>query len=186
MLYIKKYFKKNSLLYFFCFILLFFNIFFYFFIIKAQENKIIQLSNDYLSIRKKSIQFLNNKNENRAIYTQKKILSFIHKLPNKKKIADAGKKLINIFKKNGFTLKKIIFKPKHIGEYGLLQCSTTLSLDGSYKKCRKAISMISDLSGLFCIENIKIKKKKNLKDITLKINLSTYFNKYKESAIKDE
>ncbi len=181
----KKYLKKNNCLYFFCFVLLFSNLFFYFFIIKDQESKIIQLSDNYLSIRKKNNKSLINNSESEAAYIQKKISSFIHNLPNKKKIADAGKKIIDILKKNGFILKKIIFIPKHIGDYELLQCSTTFSLNGSYKKCREVINMISDLDGLFCIENIEIKKK-NLNEVIFKIKLSTYFNKYKASAIKDE
>ncbi len=176
--------KKDNVLYFFCFTLLILNFLFYFFIIKAQENKILQLSNSYLSIRKTHMQPLIKSSESKALYAQKKTLSFIYGLPNKKKIADAGKKIINILKQNGFVLNKIIFFPKQIEKYHLLQCSTTLSLYGSYKKCRKVISMLSNLPGLFCIENIEIKKKQNLKEVTFKIKLSTYFNKYKVSPIR--
>lgn len=149
------------------------NIVFYAFFIVPQEEKMAALQSSYHSIRNR--QAPKNGSQTEIYRAKGDTRTFLDQLPYRFQFSNIVIEIVQILKKQGLPISKMIFEPEYNADIKLMKYTSSFSLEGEYAHIKAFLADIQNSKTLFCIESLSLSKLHNFeKKIAMKIKISSY------------
>ena len=160
-----------------CCLVLIANVAGYMTIIRSQRNKIDELHNQYVKIRRQNVPPTQKGDDTTAQYLKVKgdVKTFVDMLPPVVTVADKVRELNAALGKHNFSVDKMTFRPIRTSTLSLWKYTTAFTVTGKYSELKVLLADIQNLRGLFCIEKLILNRSKDQERISMTLGIATYF-----------
>ena len=153
------------------------NVGFYVLVVRGDRNRIDELYDQYIKIRKRDTQAVKKGNDSTSQYfeVQADLKKFVDMLPPVVTVADKARELNAVLGKHNFSVNKMTFRPDKTSTFSLWKYTTSFTVTGKYSELKDLLADIQNLRGLFCIENLTLNRPKDSEHIDMTLSIATYF-----------
>ncbi|MBW1723306.1 MAG: type 4a pilus biogenesis protein PilO [Deltaproteobacteria bacterium] len=147
------------------------------FVLGPQREKIIELHQRYVTLRKPRI-LQKSEPFGWVLQAEKDISTFKHMLAGSSEFPNVVSEIFNALHSRGLPVEKMSYShaPAGKGNLNLVKYTTTLSTSGPYSELKAFLADILDSGRLLYIENLTlVNRSKRKESVALNIVLSTFF-----------
>ena len=120
------------------------NVAFYVLIVRGEQNRVDELHDQYIKIRRRDAQPAKGGNDSTSHYLEimAGLKKFVDMLPPVVTVADKARELDAVMDRHNFSVNKMTFRPDKTSTFSLWKYTTSFTVTGSYSELKNLLADI--------------------------------------------